>query len=325
MKRTALLFACIFLSGCTAGNTDVPFSETALSSASAAEEVPAAEEKTDDGFHGFTDAGEAPHMGNTMSCINRSGILYNGDELIYGDGNGDLKKGNAVLAEKVFPKCINVNGGKIYFINGNDGKIYCIDEESRDSSVYIDAQAVLLAVTDKYLIYEDTGHSLYIVRDGSAELISGKKALWVDIYGKYIIYCELANDCRVNAFDTQSGDITPLLDYGFFPSVYGNMLYYQEKDNGYVCKLDLLTGEISEAVEKWGQQFSFVDGEMYYVDSRGIYSDRKGEVYIPADGTAVEDLFECGGELFFTEKSDDEKLYRLYRLDTAGGGRTLIE
>lgn len=325
MKKNVLLCACIFLSGCTAGNTDVSITEMGLSSVAAAESVPTAEENTDDVFHGFTDAGEAPHIGNTMSCINRSGILYNGDELIYGDGGGDLKKGDAVLAEKVFPTCINVNGGKIYYVNGNDGKIYFLDEESGEGGVYYDAQAVLLAVTDRYFIYEDTRHSLYIVRDGSAELISDKKALWVGIYGKYVIYCELDNGCGVSAFDTQSGDITPLLDYGFFPSVYGDMLYYQEKDNGYVCKLDLLTGEMSEAVRKWGQQFSFAGGEMYYVDSRGIHSDSKGEVYIPDGGTTVEDLFECGGELFFTERSEDEKTYRLYRLDTANGERTLIE
>ena len=326
MKRIVCMFACICLSGCASQNVEAPAPETTTSSTILTEETSTAaasvsDELFDERFHGFTDAGESPRIRNSMSCLNRNGILYSGNELIFGDGNGDLKNGNMILSENVSPMCLNVDGDRIYYINGNDNKIYCITEE-QNASVYLDVQALFLAMTDEYFIYEDMNHALYINRENNTELISGQTVLWVDIYGKYIIYCELANGCRMNAYDTHSGSVTPLLDYGFFPTVHGDMLYYQEKEHGYICMMNLLTGEISTAVNQWGQQFTFVHDELYYTDSRGIHAADKGEIYIPDEGITVDSLFECGGALFFTETADTK---RLYRLDPVSGERFLIE
>lgn len=321
MKRIVCVLACICLSGCVSKNEPPPVPKIEMSSITPTEDTSASAETINDSFNGFTDAGESPHIRNTMSCLNRNGILYSSNELIYGDVNGDLKKGNTVLSKNVSPTCLNVDDDKIYYINGNDNKIYCITEE-QNCSIYLDVQAVFFAMTDEYFVYKDIKNSLYINRDSNSELISDKNVLWVDIYGKYIIYCELANGCQVKAFDTQSGNVTPLLDYGFFPSVHGDTLYYQEKEHGYILKLDLLTGEISTAVNQWGQQFSFVNDQLYYINSRGIHSASRENIYIPDNGITVESLFECGGELFFTEKADVEKIYKL---DTVSGERILIE
>lgn len=320
MKKLLIVLTCILLSGCVSDKLMENATEVSESGNALTEETVTTSIYIDDTFHGFTDAGETPKIGNSVSCLNRNGIVYNGDELIYADSSGDLKKGDVVIAENVMPKCINVLDEKIYFINGTDNKIYCFNDGQTE--LYLDVQAVLFALTDEYSVYEDMKNALYINRDNNTELVSDKTVLWVDFYGKYIIFCELADGCKVSAYDTKSGEKHKLLDYGFFPTVHGDMLYYQEKENGYICRLELLTGEISTEVSEWGQQFSFVNDEMFYISSRGIFSAEKGAVYIPEEGITAESLFECGGELFFTEKSDAEMLYRL---DAETGERTLIK
>lgn len=332
MKRKLLIFlCCIFLGGCTSQNENVttkPTGEELTDTTEPANDElndttePTGEGLADTTFNGFTDAGETPYIGNSMSSLNRNGILYNDTELIYGDQNGNLKHGDIILSAGVSPKCINVLDDKIYFINSNDNKIYCFDRESKACSIYHDIEALFFAKTKEYFIFMDVNHALFINRGGDDEMISDKSVAWVDIYGKYIIYSELTNGCQVNAFDTTDGASTKLLDYGFFPLVYGDSLYYQEKSNGYICRLDLISGESSIAVSHWGQQFSFVNDELYFVDSMGIHSASDGCIYTPDEGLTVESLFECGGELFFTEMSDVQSLYKL---DTDNGERILIE
>lgn len=336
MKKYIILSLCILLCGCSA-QSDPPSKPEEItvntSSASDTETTPSeAANENSVVFNGLTKASETPVFGNSLSCLNGGGLVFNdGTKFIYSSISGDLimKTDNTetILLQAVFPTCINVCDDKIYFINGSEGsRVDRVDLSGENSKVYFDEPTLYFAVCESFFVYENEKNELYINRNGNAKLISDNKALWVDFYGNYIIYCELENNCNVIAYDTETGEKTTLLDYGFFPAVHGNELYYQEKNNGHICCLDLQTGEDREFLSHWGQNYCFINDELYFLTSQGIHSPETNVIYSD-EAALIDKLFECGGELYFAEKSENQAAseFNLYKLDVSSGERVLIQ
>ena len=316
MRSGALsLLCCLLLCGCSRSEelTDA-FQETAdetVPSQTHAETMTEAIHESV--FSGLPDAGTTAALGNTMSCLGRNGRIYQDEKrLIYCSSTGDLvlKEGakEMILRADVFPKCINVMDENVYFIDSTNGDQVCsVDLNGEDYKVYLAQNAVFFALSNDFAVYQNEANDLYLYSSGESKLISDKKALWVDLYGQYIIYTELENDCNVKAYNIYSGETEKLLDYGFFPTVIGDTLYYQEQKNGYICTLDLVSGASDTFLSQWGQHFCQDDGIFYYLTSNGIQkkeNDAVTEAYHPDDGTVVDSLFVCGGALYFTETSD---------------------
>lgn len=336
MKKYIILSLCILLCGCSAqpelpekrseiiaGTSNTSSTETTLSEAVNENTVV---------FTGLKKASETPVFGSSLSCLNSGGLVFNdGTEFIYSNSSGDLiiktDDTETVLLQAVFPTCINVCDDKIYFINGAEGgRVDRVDLSGENSEVYFDEPMLYFAACESFFVYENEKNALYINRNGNAKLISDNKALWVDFYGNYIIYCELGNNCNVAAYDTETGEKTTLLDYGFFPAVHGDELYYQEKNNGYIYCLDLQTGEDREFISHWGQNYCFINDELYFLSSKGIHSSETDVIY-SSDDASIDRLFECGGELFFAERSENQEgsEINLYRLDISSGEKSLIQ
>ncbi len=324
------ILCCSPLSGC---QSNVPSSNTNTPVLSDADYAVSGSEQAGDvdstvPFAGFDSTGDNLAVGNTMSCINRNGIFYsNSVRMLYSNSNGDLLMNAdgqvSTVLSGVFPRSINVYGDRIFFINSVDNKVYSVDYNGDDCTVYLDKPVLLFAVTNEFTVYHREDHALYIVRDGKEEMISDNMVLWVDFYGSHLIYTELDNDSRVMSYDTRNKEKQVLLDYGFFPAVYDDYLYYQEH-NGNIHRLNLKTGTNEIVLEHWGQQFCFVDDRLYFLSSNGIHNSDAAFVYRPEDKSrVVEGLFESDGELYFIEKTIDGS--HLYKIDPITGERTLIQ
>lgn len=333
MKKFIVLSAFILLCGCSVQSdppikTDVSDITAYVSTQTATSETASENAAV---FSGLTKTAETPVFGNSLSCLNGGGLVFNdGNRFICSNGSGDLivktEDMEITLLRSVFPECLNVCGDKIYFINRSEGgKVYYSDLMGENSGCCFDEPVLYFAACEKFFVYKTEKNELYINCNDNAKLISDGNVLWIDFYGNYIIYCDLENNCNVIAYDTETEEKTKLLDYGFFPAVYGSGLYYQEKDNGYICRLDLKTGEVREFISHWGQNFCFIDDELYFLSSQGIHSSETGVIY-SNDNASIERLFECGGELYFTERSADRTAseYDLYRLDVSSGDRVKL-
>lgn len=334
MKKYIVLSACILLCGCSVQPDPPTKTDGADITAYVSTETTPSETASENTavFSGLTKAAETPVFGNSLSCLNSGGLLFNDrNRFICSNSSGDLimktEDTEITLLRSVFPECINVCDDKVYFINRSEGgKVYYSDLIGENSGCCFDEPVLYFAACEKFFVYKTEKNELYINRSDNAELISGGNAFWIDFYGNYIIYCEFENNCNVIAYDTQTGEKTKLLDYGFFPAVCGSELYYQEKDNGYIFCLDLKTGEAQEFISLWGQNFCIINDELYFLSSQGIHSSQTDVIY-SNDNSSIDRLFECGGELYFTERSANhtDLEYNLYRLDVSSGDSVIIQ
>lgn len=304
---------------------DIPVKET---SAVHMEKEPATENKTEV-FSGFKRTEKSFRVGNTPSSLNQNGLLYCDDEImLFGGANGDLilQQGEQqkTIVSSVNAKCINVTDGRVYFINSADeNRVYIYNISNDICEVYIDDYTSFLMIIDDTAVYEDKNHRLIFFKNGSTEIISEQKVLWVDVFADNIIYTELnGNNSVVKAFNINTNESVILLDYGFSPSVYKEYLYYQAK-SGEILRLNLLNGKSEEFSSEWGQQICFVQDEFYFLNSNGI-NNKNGIIYNSENSDfSVMSVFSCNNELYFTEGKDSE-IY-LYRLNVKTNEKELIE
>ncbi len=304
---------------------DIPVKET---SAAHIEKEPTTESKTEV-FSGFKLTEKSFRVGNTLSSLNQNGLLYCDDEImLFGNSNGDLilQQGEQrkIIASSINAKCINVTDDCVYFINSADeNRVYIYNISNDICKVYIDDYTSFLMIIDDTAVYEDKNHRLIFFKNGSTEIISEQKALWVDVFADNIIYTELnGNNSVVKAFNVNTNESVIILDYGFSPSVYKDYLYYQAK-SGEILRLNLLDGKSEEFCSEWGQQTCFIQDEFYFLNSKGI-NDKNGVVYQPENADfSVTSLFSCNNELYFTEGKNSE-IY-LYRLNVKTNEKELIE
>lgn len=304
---------------------DIPVKET---SAVHMEKEPATENKTEV-FSGFKRTEKSFRVGNTPSSLNQNGLLYCDDEImLFGGANGDLilQQGEQqkTIVSSVNAKCINVTDGRVYFINSADeNRVYIYNISNDICEVYIDDYTSFLMIIDDTAVYEDKNHRLIFFKNGSTEIISEQKVLWVDVFADNIIYTELnGNNSVVKAFNINTNESVILLDYGFSPSVYKEYLYYQAKSGEILC-LNLLNGKSEEFSSEWGQQICFVQDEFYFLNSNGI-NNKNGIIYNSENSDfSVMSVFSCNNELYFTEGKDSE-IY-LYRLNVKTNEKELIE
>jgi len=284
------------------------------------------EEKT---FAGFQVSQKCMHAGNSLSCLNQSGLIYTNENIsIYNDDNGDLIRQygteKAVLAKSVNARCINVVNDKVYYISKKDNnRVFTYDLTTTESDLYIDDDISFLLILEDLAIYEDNEHKLYLHSNGNTKILSDKMVLWVDIFGNNLIYTEMnGNNAEVRSINLDTNENCDVLEYGFSPTIYGDFLYYQDRD-GEISRMNLCNGECEKYLCEWGQQFSMIGDQFYYLSSKGICS-RNGIAYNNENTDySLSNLFVCGNQLYFAETNDTD--INLYRFDTDSNERKLIE
>ncbi len=326
----AALSACLIFSGC--GQVADDSSETDVVTSAEAdiiETLESIETVTENTlFSGIEKSGEL-RFGNSPSSLNRCGLICRTQEfMISGGANGDMilrtDSSEKVLRKGVYPQYINISEDTVYYVDGSDNSICSVDLNGENYRQLADDSVLFFAMTDKGMVYLNDRNELLISTDESTRLISDKQGVWVDSYGEWLIYTEFQNGCAVMAYNTASGEHAALLDYGFYPTVHEDYLYYQEREQGNICRMNLMTGEKSEVLQKWGQQFCFIDDTLYFTDSNVIYKydiDTGGgysDVYRPDDNIVIDSIFVCDGELYLSEESV------VFRIDTVTGEKSEI-
>ncbi len=334
-RYTAVLLALVMLSGCAdsgggsegSRTTEQPVYSTPEEKRETAEEKRETEEEQEyiEPFSGI-EKGEGYVFGNTASVLNMDGIMFSGEDMRLSGASGSLiltRGGTETVLRECQASGINCLDGNVYFIDKSNGNKVCSVDLSGESCTEIISEPVsFLMVSDSAMIYTDMNNRLYIRENGSDELISDKNAAWVNPYGDWLIFTELDNGCSVAGYNIRTRERVKILDYGFFPAVYENSLYFQSKE-ATVDRIDLTTGIQETVLEVWGQKFCFIDGILYFVGSKCVYkfnleTSELTEFYQNENEKAVfEMLFACGGELYCSITSGDNT--DLYRLDLSSG------
>lgn len=323
----AVILICLILVGCNQ-NTD---SNTEIDSATSS--IIKTTESVD--FTGIIKGGEL-QFGNTISCLNMGGLIgYTQGSMIFSSINGDMKiKTNTsekVLLKSVYPQCINVLNDTVYFIDSSNNKSICsVDLNGENYRQLINESTLLFMLSGESMIYQNDQKELFISTNGNIQTITDKEAVWINSYGEWLIYTEFKSDCAVKAYNIITGEHVKLLDYGFYPTVFKDYLYYQERNYGYICRMNLITGEKSIVLEEWGQQFCFINDSLYFTSSHGINKfeiekdNQFTEIYRPADEKNVIDrLFVCNDELFCSEKAENKSV--LFRINTVTGEKEEVK
>ena len=280
-------------------------------------------------FSGFQASEMCLNIGNSMSCLNQSGLIYTNENIsIYNDDKGDLISQygmeKTVLVKSVNARCINVVNDKVYYISANgNNRVYTYDLITAESDLFIDDDISFLLMLEDMAVYEDNDHKLYLYNNGITTTISDRMVLWVDVFGNSLIYTEVnGNNAEVRAVDLDTNEDCVVLDYGFSPAIYANFLYYQDRE-GEISRMNLYSGECEKYLSEWGQQFCMTGDQFYYISSKGICS-RNGIVYNTENADySLSYLFVCGNQLYFAETNDTD--INLYRFDPDSNEKELIE
>lgn len=327
-RYTAVLLALVMLSGCADSESGSESSRTTEQSVySTPEEKRETEEEQEyiEPFSGI-EKGEGYVFGNTASVLNMEGIMFSGEDMRLSGASGSLimtRGGTETVLRECQASGINCLDGNVYFIDKSNGNKVCSVDLSGESFAEIISEPVsFLMVSDGAMIYTDMSNRLYIRENGSDQLISDKNAAWINTYGDWLIFTELDNGCSVAGYNIRTRERVKILDYGFFPTVYENSLYFQSKE-ATVDRIDLTTGIQETVLDVWGQKFCFIDGILYFVGSKCVYkynleTSELTEFYQHENEKAVfEMLFACDGELYCSIKSGDKT--DLFRLDLSSG------
>jgi hypothetical protein len=168
---------------------------------------------------------------------------------------------------------------KIYFINKDDNNSICrVDQNGANYSVLRSGAAYRLMLTESHILFMDKNYNLYQMdyEGNQVTLLTELKeddAWWINVYNDYVIYSGINNEFAVYYYDPNIGIAnfkSIIQDYGFYPVVDGNYLYYQTKDGG-INQCNLINGRVKELTDQWGQQFAVVQNTIYFTDYQGIW------------------------------------------------------
>lgn len=243
-----------------------------------------------------------------MVCVTEQGVLSvdaDGKLLLSQDGT------KRELSQNVAGG-LNFYDNKIFYIGAGNQNVYAMTLSGEDKEEWISGQVLSLLVCDKGLIYTDQSNRLYMQNwEHETYQISDKNCLWGNYYGKWIIYAELGRDkgCPVKAFHLETKEDVVLLQYGFFPTVYEDELFFQTS-GGNVEKINLKTGECVLVSEEWGQKFVLIGEKLYFTDGEKLYEKAQGEaaeIVYETEAAIIERMWEEEGHLVLTEKGKEEE------------------
>lgn len=288
LKYVLLIVVSVFLAGCKGDDTLNPEQKSGTETESEKTAVRDTEGKRETESSTETETAETePFAGLAKEemQLGTSPVNYSQGGYICTDGARTIRvdaAGQLVLEEGDSREIIgqNVYGG----LNIYEDRIYYIDDESRylysmkmngsDVVEEISDAVWSLLVCEKGMLYTDKQNkSHYRNREKQDVLISDKQCIWWNIYGDWAIYAELGEEsgCPVMAYHLDGDEKVQILEYGFFPVVYDEDIYYQDS-TGEVSRMKLTTGEIQKVASVWGQSMLLIDSVLYFTDYDKIYA-----------------------------------------------------
>lgn len=256
-------------------------------------------EKVFSGLPGYEgDSASVNLAAGGILCETDTGIMYADDTGIYSiDGD----------------KTTLVYEGKGSYLNYLNGRVNFIDEKGNICVIFngkaivtikeCGAVALATSVTGNYYI-DDKGalHRVY----GGDFIINSNAPDNLTIAGDYVIFNERDNGNAISAYSSKTGKTVVLSEYGEYPAVCGNYLFFINKDQG-IDRLDLTDGTVVNVVDSCSGCFVPADDTIYYVDADQIFSvstdgGTAESIYSSQnDAAVIEKLTVCGGKLYFAE------------------------
>ncbi len=290
MKKFYLIFLIttgIFLAACTNDNitTENNVADSSLDGKpnNTRDNITGRDTKKD--FNGISSSVTTPEIGNSSSnLINRGYICDYKETIFYRNINGDdylYKKDtegekNLLLKQRVYS--INILDNYIYFINEDLNNAICkVDIDGENLTVLNEDTFYFLLVSEDYIYYTDEENKLYQSSlDGKdSKLLSDEGCAWPNLYRDYIIFSSFEDTSKLMAVNISSGESILIAEYGFFPTVYEDKIYYQIK-NGNINVMDLMTGDNLYKINKWGQQFHPTEDGIFFTNSSSVFYYNKG-------------------------------------------------
>lgn len=206
---------------------------------------------------------------------------------------------------------LNYYGEKLYYISAEDHFIYSVSPNEKDFAPgrvsEIEERVNTLIVCDAGFVYTDEQNSLQMSTwEGEHSVLNENVCLWVNYYGKWLIYSELNDSGSViKACHIESKEELVLCDYGMYPTVYEGEMFYQGS-GGAIEKYSFPDAKSETVTEEWGQKFLLLAGELYFTNNGSIKKinlseHHKDTVYEAEKGHAIDRMWEAGDRIFFIE------------------------
>ena len=287
-KYIVLIVLAVFLAGCKGDDTLKPEQKSGTETES--EKMT----ETDTGGKGGSDSSTETEIAGTeqfeglekeemllgTSPVNYSQggyICTDGERTIRVDAAGQLvmEQGDSkeIIGQNIYGG-LNIYEDRIYYIDNENRFIYSMKMDGSDVVEEISDAVWSLLVCEKGMLYTDKQNKPHYRNWEKSDLIiSDKKCIWWNIYGTWAIYAELGDTsgCPVIAYHLDGDEKIQILEYGFFPVVYGEDIYYQDS-MGEVSRMKLTTGEIQKVSSVWGQAMLLIDSVLYFTDCEKIYA-----------------------------------------------------
>ncbi len=279
MKKLLILIGLmIALTGCSKEKTE-PEDDTG-SNVSTGDQSSITEENIVIEFKGITSLANSPELGNSSGSLNNNGYIcsyddmlffrnVNGDEYLYRkDQKGEKTR---IIEKKAFS--INVLEDRIYFISEDDNNAICRADINGDNFTIISEDTSYQLIVSKESIYytNEKGKIYQLSHDGKErKLISEDQCAWTYLYRDYIIYTSFADKCQLVGVNISTGESIQIADYGFYPVVYEDSLYFQDQ-KGNVSVMDLRTGDSIDYINQWGQRICPTKEGVYFSNSIEVF------------------------------------------------------
>lgn len=251
------------------------------------------------------------------------GVIYFRD--INHDGflcKSDYDGSNKKILVEITPREIQVQGDKVYFLNGNlgddnYGRIMSISRDGGTADYVGMDTASYFIVTGSWIFYlsemginksslDGTEHKLIKKMEHDSEFA------WLNIYGEYLFYVDFLNGQKLYAIK-EDGTEELLIDEGvMFPTVNMDELWYRNAQ-GTMTSLSFKTGKkIIHTQKNVMRSVSYLGNVVFYNDECIFLYNRETEeiktIYVSKakDLHGLEFVWSAKDLLFFTDYLDND-------------------
>ncbi len=266
-------------------------------------------------------------LGNKSDVLVTNGRSYKSDDKsFYVNASGELiaetNTGSSKIYEGFVFGCLNYYKDRLYFIEKDSHKVFSMLEDGTDLKSEIEEEIYYLLVCEDGMVYVDKKNNLYQKKEnGEIKLLEEATAIWENIYGEWIIYVNFSDENHpVIACNLKTGEKNKILDYGFFPIVYEDELFFQGKDT-FIYRLNLSNGEIEEMAEVWGQNFVKIEDRLYFCGGNKIQYVNLTDSSVTSvcnlkKNDVIQEMWEQNGKLYFYETAGQKSYYKIYDEET---------
>ena len=249
---------------------------------------------------------EQMEFGNKSADLVHGGYYLESEQL-YCDSQNKVKNvlNDAVLIENVHGY-LNEYDDRIYYI-GENQKGFSINRNGEGIRCEIEENVYQLVLCEKGIIYTDEKNQLWIKKWGKekAECISDGKCLWLNHYGSYILYSDISDDMALYGYDLITKDKLQIAEYGTYPVVYGDLVYFQGSD-GTIQEINLHNGVQRQRINIWAQNVLFLEDNLYFTDGDSIQcwneEKQEGEEIYSIEEGSIEELWNLKENIIIKEK-----------------------